>query len=204
MPKVFFQKPLCFDKVGSIDFSDYEGAAILHDISNPVSQELVTRFDLTIDGGTLEHVFNFPVGVANLMRLTKTGGFCDTQSPCNNIAGKGFYQFSPELIFRMFFPENGFRNEFVGVSRSRTVSAEQTPHQKLYEVFNPMSVGSRVTPLSLGPFVMMTLGERTDDREPFQQSIMQSDYSAKWVDDKPDALNWKGRIMESLACTSCS
>jgi hypothetical protein len=52
--------------------------------------------DLAIDGGTLEYVFNLPMAVGNLMGLVK-GGAAYTQSPCNSLAGHGFYQFSPEI-----------------------------------------------------------------------------------------------------------
>ena len=58
------------------------------------------QFNLAIDGGALEHVFNFPVAVANLMRLVKVEGAVYTQNPCNGLAGHGFCQFSPELMYR--------------------------------------------------------------------------------------------------------
>jgi hypothetical protein len=50
-----------FDAVTSIDFSDQEGAIVIQDIGVPLQQGLVGQFNLAIDGGTLEHVFNFPV-----------------------------------------------------------------------------------------------------------------------------------------------
>src|SRR5690348_10401159 len=42
--------------VSSMDISDYEQAAIVHDLNYPVPQNLHEKFDLVIDGGTLEHV----------------------------------------------------------------------------------------------------------------------------------------------------
>ena len=76
-----------FDAVTSIDFSDYEGATVIQDIGVPLREDLVGQFNLAIDDGTLEHVFNFPVAVGNLMRLVKVGGAVYTQNPCNGLPG---------------------------------------------------------------------------------------------------------------------
>src|SRR5450756_299237 len=98
----FADEMLCealkFESVTSIDISPYEGASVIQDIGAPLRPDLAGKFDLAIDGGTLEHVFNFPVAVGNLMRLVRVGGAVYTQSPCNSLAGHGFYQFSPELM----------------------------------------------------------------------------------------------------------
>jgi len=64
-------------EVASIDMSDYQGSSIVHDMNLPLADlrpDLSEQFDLVIDGGTLEHVFNFPVAVANLMFLVRKGG----------------------------------------------------------------------------------------------------------------------------------
>ena len=44
-----------------IDYSSFEGANYIHDLNYPVSANLSGRFDLVIDGGTLEHIFNLPM-----------------------------------------------------------------------------------------------------------------------------------------------
>jgi hypothetical protein len=43
------------------------------------------------------------------MDLLKVGGTFVASTPANYFMGHGFYQFSPELFFRLFCPENGFR-----------------------------------------------------------------------------------------------
>ena len=58
----------------SMDASDYEQATIVHDLNQPVPSQLHQKFDAVIDGGTLEHVFNFPVAIRNAMEMTKVGG----------------------------------------------------------------------------------------------------------------------------------
>src|ERR1043166_8363609 len=52
----------------AMDVSDFEGATVLHDLNQPIPPELEERFDVVIDGGTLEHVFNFPVAIASCMK----------------------------------------------------------------------------------------------------------------------------------------
>ena len=69
-----FARALGAGTVAAMDASTYEGAAIVHDLNQPVPPDLEERLDVVIDGGTLEHVFNFPVAIANCMRLLKTGG----------------------------------------------------------------------------------------------------------------------------------
>src|SRR5262249_50656134 len=113
-----FRDVLKFDVVESIDFSNNEGATIVHDLGQPLPTDLHARFDLAVDGGTLEHVFNFPVAIANLMRLVKVGGIAYTNGPCNNLCGHGFYQFSPELMYRVFSASNGFEILFVRLAKA--------------------------------------------------------------------------------------
>jgi hypothetical protein len=55
------------DEIISIDASGYENATIIHDMNEP-AEDLAEQFDLVIDGGSLEHIFNFPVAILNVMR----------------------------------------------------------------------------------------------------------------------------------------
>src|SRR5437588_1617953 len=47
----------------SLDASDYEGASIVHDMNQPIPDRYKGQFDFVDDGGTLEHVFNFPTAI---------------------------------------------------------------------------------------------------------------------------------------------
>src|SRR5262249_48624985 len=94
--------------VDSLDASDFEGATIIHDLNRPLPATLHGRFDVVFDGGTLEHVFNFPVALKECMALPRVGGHFLMCSPANNQMGHGFYQFSPELFWRVFSPNNGY------------------------------------------------------------------------------------------------
>jgi hypothetical protein len=61
-----------------------------------------------LDGGTTEHVFNFPTALTNAMQMVETGGHLVIITGGNNFCGHGFYQFSPELFYRALSAENGF------------------------------------------------------------------------------------------------
>lgn len=95
------------DKIDSIDYSDYEGATVCLDLNEPISPEHDECYDLVLDGGTLEHIFNYPVALQNAMRMCSVGGYLILMTPSNNYNGHGFYQFSPDL-FKDVLGNNGF------------------------------------------------------------------------------------------------
>ena len=96
------------EEIVAIDNSDYEGAAVVADLNMPIESALKNRFTAVVDGGCLEHVFNFPQAIKNSMEMLSLGGHFLGITPANNFCGHGFYQFSPELYFRIFSEENGF------------------------------------------------------------------------------------------------
>ena len=104
-----FLKLLGAEITDSLDASAYEEATIIHDLNQPLPEELHSRYSLVIDGGSLEHVFDFPMAAKNCMDLLEEEGSYIGITPANNFLGHGFYQFSPELYFRVFSPDNGFR-----------------------------------------------------------------------------------------------
>jgi len=176
----FFRDVLIFDSIDSIDLSEYESATILHDIGEPLSHELEAKFDLAFDGGTLEHVFNFPVAIANLMKLVRLGGIVYSNNPANNLCGHGFYQFSPELMYRVFSAANGYELLFVRVAKARYVSVELSTSHSTYNVKDPAEVGHRVNLVTSSPVVIMTMAARNRICEPFAEKVLQSDYVRHW------------------------
>jgi len=189
-----FKSALHFRRVESLDISSFEGATITQDIGVPLARDLVGQFDLVVDGGTLEHVFNFPVAIGNLMNAARVGGFVYTQNPCNAQAGHGFYQFSPELMYRVFSEGNGFKVHYVRIAFSKTISPELTEVQPLYDVIDPRQYGDRVYLMKGGPASMLCLAEKTENQEPFTRPTLQSDYEKKWQGPIGGGLNWKGKI----------
>lgn len=101
------------NKVDSIDYSPYENATIIHDLNEPVSENLHNKFDYILDCGTIEHIFDVKTVINNIKNMLKVGGVFLIITPCNNFPGHGFYQFSPELFRTLFSKKAGY--ETLGV-----------------------------------------------------------------------------------------
>lgn len=95
--------------VDSIDYSDYEGASIIHDLNVPLGKDR-PQFNTVIDAGTTEHIFSITTALANARDLCRTGGMIIHILPANNFCGHGFWQFSPELFLGLYSEGNGFRD----------------------------------------------------------------------------------------------
>lgn len=170
-------------EVISIDMSDYQGSSIVHDMNLPLLDrrpDLAQSFDLVIDGGTLEHVFNFPVAVSNLMFLVRKGGHVLTANPANNLCGHGFYQFTPELMHRIYSCVNGFRVVHVLLTQARHMSVEMDPRPKSFVVVDPGSLGHRVLVRNRWPVMIRTLAERVGEPPQGGLDVQQSDYVMAW------------------------
>lgn len=168
-----FLKVLGAEEIVSFDASDYEGASVVHDFNKPVPDEYKGRFTAVIDGGTLEHVFNFPVAIKNCMEMVRVGGHFLSITPANNHLGHGFYQFSPELLYRIFTPKNGF--EMV-----QMMIFEETLNCEWYEVADPDAVKERVILVNDEPSMLLIIAEKTSEADIFSTPPQQSDYSAMW------------------------
>jgi hypothetical protein len=157
-------------QVSSIDASDYEKATYVHDMNTPIPDHLKGQFDLVDDGGTLEHVFNFPTALRNCMQMVKVGGHLMLNVPANNFLGHGFYQFSPELFFRALSEPNGYTVE-------RLVTFKGYDYGQWYEVSDPRAVRSRVELISDRHRIgMWVRARRVADVPIFEKMPQQSDY----------------------------
>lgn len=175
----FFKDFLDAKSVMSLDYSDYQHCDIVHDMNYPISPSYHGIFDVVIDGGSLEHIFNFPVAVANCMKMVKCGGSVFVFTMANNHTGHGFYQFSPELFFRIFQPENGFAVRDIILEKHPFPGPELSPKTKCYSVVDPAIVKSRVGLVSNSPVVMMVHAIKTDkNKSIFADYPIQSDYSS--------------------------
>ena len=160
-------------RVDSLDNSDFEGAQFIHDLNQPIPASWKDQFDVVYDGGTLEHVFNFPTALRNCMELLREGGRFFTHTCANNLCGHGFYQFSPELFYRALSAENGFEVE-------RMVIHRVGPYGNWYEVSDPNAIRSRVELITFTPMQMLVQAKRTSIKPIFARHPQQSDYTALW------------------------
>jgi SAM-dependent methyltransferase len=166
-------------RVESLDFSNFEGAKFVHDLNLPIPASMKEQFDVVYDGGTLEHVFNFPNALRNAMELLRPGGRLFIQNCANNLCGHGFYQFSPELFYRALSPENGFEVE-------RMVIHRVGPYGGWWEVSDPNTIRERVELITFTPMHLMVQAHRTEVKEVFAKMPQQSDYTVRWTAEKPE------------------
>ena len=75
---------LGFETTDYMDVSEYEGANVIHDLNTHVPANLHGKYDLVIDGGTIEHIFNVPSAFENVNKMLHVGGYFLAFNPCNN------------------------------------------------------------------------------------------------------------------------
>lgn len=95
------------EKVFVFDVSNYEGADYVIDLNYDVDPKYHERFDVILDSGTLEHVFDTSCALANYVKMLKKGGRLIFFLPCSNAINHGFYSLQPNVFFD-FFGANGF------------------------------------------------------------------------------------------------
>ena len=160
-------------QIDSIDISGYEDASILHDMNRPLPETYRDQFSIVIDGGSLEHVFDFPAALKNCMQAVAPGGHFIGITPANNFMGHGFYQLSPELFFRVFVPANGFK--IINI-----IIYEYPWKSVWYEVVDPVQAQSRVELTNSRPTLLIVWAKKTASVPIFEQPPQQSDYLATW------------------------
>lgn len=173
-----FAEPL-FERLGaktvdSLDASDFEGATIVHDLNEPHDPALDECFSLVFDAGTLEHVFNVPTALRTMMSLVRRQGHLLMALPANNEMGHGFFQFSPDLFFRVLSPANGFELKAMFL-------AEPFESENWLAIRDPANAGMRVGfNVPRGPRYLFMIAERKEVVPLFTTSPQQSDYAAEW------------------------
>lgn len=96
------------EEVHALDCSGYEKADIVFDLNDKeLPTGLFDRFDIIIDGGTLEHVFSPGRALDNIRKMLKLGGTVYHMVPCAGLVNHGFYSFSP-TFFLDYYGETGF------------------------------------------------------------------------------------------------
>ncbi len=185
------------NKIEALDASDYEGAAVVHDLNTPLPAHLHGHCDWVFDGGSLEHVFDFPTAIRNCAALLRPGGLFITVCPVNNWMGHGFYQFSPELFFRVFQETHGFAVKFAALQ------VQEGSDRKFFKLRDPAQTGHRLQYNPPGRATLLFVAQKLPGSAPGILQVQQSDYSARWKDTseaaaKPAAAARPGRKPASI------
>ena len=170
---------LGFGQIESMDFSDYEGATVLHDRNKPSPQELEQQFSFIFDGGTLEHVFNIPIALENVFRMLKPGGRFVSANGMNGWPGHGLYQFNPELVYTFWR-----RTADCDVHDCRGITKAPIQFKEYHLPFpDPAELGRRIRLKGRIPpsrFYLYYEVERRPDSA-LSETTLQSDYETKWA-----------------------
>jgi hypothetical protein len=177
------------ENVDSMDHSGFEKATVIHDLNKPLPFNLNSKYSTVFDGGTLEHVFNFPQAIKSCMDMVKVGGHFISITPANNYCGHGFYQFSPELFFSLFNAQHGFRIALIAIF----VELPGTQEATWYKVSNPRDVKQRVILSNPYPTTLMVLAEKIAESTDIRLEPFQSDYAHVWA--VHDSMNEDKRIV---------
>ena len=167
-----------FGEIESMDFSDYEGATIIHDLSKPVPDDLEEQFDFIFDGGTLEHVFNVPVALENVFRMLKPGGRFVSANGMNGFNGHGLYQFGPDLVWTYWR-----RTVQCEVHSCRGITKWPAEKDFHLEFKDPAELGHRLRLKGRIPperFYLYYEVERLPGSA-ISEATLQSDYEVKWA-----------------------
>jgi SAM-dependent methyltransferase len=176
----FLKQFLDVSELEMLDHSAYEGASLTHDLNVPIPDDWREQYDVVIDSGTLEHVFNLPVAIASCMQLVKAGGTLFLSTPANNMCGHGFYQVSPELFFRLFKDANGFELTRLVLVTHPFPGAELSGRQTWYEVRDPAALGARAPLMTSTPAFLMLEARRVGVVPVLAAAPLQSDYVRRW------------------------
>ena len=114
------------------------------------------------------------------MFLVRKGGHVLSANPANNLCGHGFYQFTPELMHRIYSSVNGFRVDHMILTQARHMSVEMDPRPKSFEVVDPALLGHRILIRNRWPITIRTLAERVGDLPKGGLDVQQSDYVIAW------------------------
>lgn len=158
--------------VDSFDISNYEGATHIWDMNKAAPADSKDRYDFVYDGGTLEHVFDFPSALREAMTLVRKGGVFLSCTPANSMLGHGFYQFGPDLPFAILRKENGYSLGGVHVVELRS-------HAKFREVAPPGSSRGRALASTPWPAMLCYWGRRIGE-VPEKLTAFQPDYQDAW------------------------
>lgn len=176
----------------SIDASGYEGASIIHNLNEPLKTD--KRFTAILDFGCLEHVFNFPVAVDNLINICEVNGHILHYLPANNCCGHGFYQFSPELFFSLYSPKRGF-------TKTQVFFVEwQDDPSVWYEVKSTVELRKRVKIVNESEgYLLVKTTKLAGAVSPLIEPPTQSDYLVTWEGDggsKEKGVGLTGKLIK--------
>jgi len=161
-------------KIDNFDYSNFEDANVVHDLNKPIDDMYKKKYSLVLDGGTLEHVFNFPVAVKSALEMVAVGGHFISIAPTNNWSDHGFYQFSPEIYLHLLSEKNGFEEPVMLIREDSTFGTKW----KRIVIREYVEYPSSIT--SSNPILLYVCARKISEVDILEQEPSQFIYKAKW------------------------
>lgn len=120
-------------RYNSLDRSKYEGAKIVQDMNFPLNKKLNNKFDVIIDGGCMDNLFNPINFITNVSKMLKPGG----RFMCANHffqAPGAFLTFNPEWYYG-FFAVNNYKDVKVYVALAKKNSKNKSRYNYKSELY---------------------------------------------------------------------
>lgn len=97
-----------YTNINVFDIDPQEKPFLCWDLNIPIPIDYHNAYDLAIDSGTHEHIFNIGNSLASFASLPKKGGYLVGAIPFFS-PNHGFYNVNPNCIAELFSPFNGFQ-----------------------------------------------------------------------------------------------
>jgi SAM-dependent methyltransferase len=156
------------------------------------------QFDIVVDSGTLEHIFDTRAALMNLGRMLRPGGRAIHMTPCNNFANHGFFQISPTLLID-YYHANAFGEVRAWVA-AQTTDDPATSDWELFQMDpdrQPVMMTSRQKLLTL--VVAEKKQDSTVEAIPLQSYYRDQFEPSKRGEKQPQiADTWAGRWKQRL------
>lgn len=173
----FFESP-GFSSVDSLDFSDFENASIIQDLSGKIPKKLENKFDVIYDGGTCEHIFDLPTAYRNIHKMLKPGGTLIGHSPCNNWVNHSFYQINPEMVYGFWEKTLGYEVLHCSLQPLMPMYAN-----RVVTTTNPNETGKRPRlsgELAPGGIILNYAVRKPKKGDSTGEKVYQTDYVNRW------------------------
>lgn len=94
-----------------VDMQPGYGVHRVVDLNRPLPADLVGRYAMVLDPGTIEHCFNIGQAMMNVAQAVARGGYVAHVNPLS-IYNHGFYNLNP-TFYHDFYGDNGFQVQFM-------------------------------------------------------------------------------------------
>ena len=118
--KYIFEELYKVNRFEVVDISEEESADYIADLNDlDFTNNHKKKYDLLLDLGTQEHVFNNNNFLQNVFNLLKPGGIYIFEVPCTGYIDHGFRQYSPTFFFDLCVANpNSLKLEYLSVHDS--------------------------------------------------------------------------------------